>query len=118
MKKGVLSMELIERFNAAVNESKFMSFREEIIYLISLQQEGSYWDYKKQWHSNNSALLHDIICMANNLDNCAAYIIIGIDEECGYSVVDVASDQKRKNTQNIVDFLKDKKFAGGIRQCH
>ena len=32
-------------------------------------------------------MLHDIICMANN----------------------------RRNTQNVVDFLKDKKFAGDIR---
>ncbi len=87
----------------------------EIYYLISLHQEGGYWDFKKQWYDNSGNLLHDIICMANNLHNRAAYIIIGIDEEQGFSVADISSDPNRRNTQQIVDFLKDKKFAGGIR---
>ena len=45
----------------------------------------------------------------------AGHIIVGIDEEHNYSACDVSNDPKRKNTQMIVDFLKDKKFAGGIR---
>lgn len=60
-------------------------------------------------------ILHDIICMSNNLSNRTAYIIIGIDEQQDYSIVDVSCDPNRKNTQKLVDFLKDKKFAGGIR---
>ena len=99
-------MELLERD---------VYFREEILQLISLQQEGGYWDFKRQWYTNKTDMLHDIICMSNNLHNRAAYIIIGIDEEKNYSVVDVSGDPNRKNTQKIVDFLKDKKFAGGIR---
>lgn len=87
----------------------------EIVHLISLHQEGGYWDFKKQWYSNKTDMLHDIICMANNLCNHTAYIIIGIDEENDYSAVDVSDDPNRRNTQKIVDFLKDKKFAGGIR---
>lgn len=94
---------------------KELRLREEIFYLISLRQEGGYWDFKKQWYANKTDMLHDIICMANNLCNRTAYIIIGIDEEHGYSVVDVSADPNRKNTQKIVDFLKDKKFAGGVR---
>ena len=92
-----------------------MCLQEEILQLISLQQEGGYWDFKRQWYTNKTDMLHDIICMSNNLHNRAAYIIIGIDEEKNYSVVDVSGDPNRKNTQKIVDFLKDKKFAGGIR---
>lgn len=88
---------------------------EEILHLILLKQEGSFWDFKRQWYSNNTDLLHDIICMSNNLDNHTSYIIIGIDEEQDYSVVDVSNDPNRRNTQKLVDFLKDKKFAGGIR---
>jgi len=85
--------------------------------LISLKQEGSYWDFKKEWYTSGkkSDLLHDIICMANNLDNKDAYIIIGIDEENNYSVSSVVNDENRKNTQMLVDFLRDKKFSGGIR---
>ena len=90
-------------------------FEEEILKLIFLRQEGGYWDFKKQWYENNGDLLHDIICMANNLHNRDAYIIIGVDEEMDCSIVNTQNDPNRRNTQNIVDFLKDKKFAGGIR---
>ncbi|MCI8611906.1 MAG: ATP-binding protein [Clostridiales bacterium] len=88
---------------------------DKIAELIFLKQEGEYWDFKKEWHSNNADLLHDIICMSNNLTTEDGLIIIGIDESNNYSIVDISSDKNRKSTQNIVDFLKDKKFAGGIR---
>lgn len=91
------------------------SFREEILRLIALGQEGEYWDFKKEWHKNKPDLLHDIICMANNLSNHDGLIIIGVDEETDYSICDVANDQNRKKTQDIVAFLREKKFAGGIR---
>ena len=91
----------------------------KIIDLIDLKQEGSYWDFKKEWYKSDSKgkqnLLHDIICMSNNLDSRDAFIIIGVDEEDNYNVRDISEDDGRKNTQNIVDFLKDKKFAGGLR---
>lgn len=85
--------------------------------LIALKQEGSYWDFKKEWYlkDKKSDLLHDIICMANNLEDRDAFIIIGIDEENDYEPRNIKDDANRKNTQMIVDFLKDKKFAGGIR---
>lgn len=53
--------------------------------------------------------------MANNLEDKDAYIIIGFDEENNYKIKSVVDDKNRKNTQMLVDFLKDKKFAGGIR---
>lgn len=89
----------------------------EICNLISLKQEGEYWDYKKEWYhtEKKTDFLHDIICMANNLVNRDAYIIIGIDEENDYSLCDVSDDPNRKSTQNVVDFLRDKPFAGNIR---
>ena len=61
--------------------------KEEILGLISLKQEGAYWDFKKEWYEEGKQpdLLHDIICMSNNLENRDAYIIIGIDEENDYS---------------------------------
>lgn len=91
------------------------TFEDKIFELIQLKQEGEYWDFKRQWHENKADLLHDIICMANNLTDNDGYIIIGIDEENDYSTRDVKFDENRKNTQKIVDFLKDKKFAGDKR---
>jgi len=89
----------------------------EIRSLIELKQEGSYWDFKREWYSKEKKadLLHDIMCLANNLENRDAYIIIGIDEENNHNPLDVNNDENRKNTQMIVDFLKDKKFVSGIR---
>lgn len=88
---------------------------ERIINLISLKQEGNHWDFKREWYSNKSDLLHDIICMANNLSNQDGFIIIGVDEETDYEIQDIEDDPNRKKTQDLVSFLRDKKFAGGIR---
>lgn len=71
---------------------------DEIKKLIGLHQEGSYWDFKKEWYGKDkdSDLLIDIICMANNLVNRDAYIIVGIDEEHEYTVNDVSNDSSRR----------------------
>ena len=55
--------------------------KSEILDLILLKQEGSYWDFKREWYfqDKKADLLHDIICMANNLSNRDAYIIVGVD---------------------------------------
>lgn len=42
-------------------------------------------------------------------------IIIGIDEENDFTITGVEEDNNRRNAQNLVDFLKDKKFAGDMR---
>lgn len=91
--------------------------KQEIIKLINLKQEGLYWDFKREWYSKEKKqdLLHDIICMSNNLSNRNAYIIIGVDEENDYGLVSTVDDKNRRTTQNIVDFLREKQFAGENR---
>lgn len=88
---------------------------EQVDNLISLKQEGDHWDFKREWYSNKADLLHDIICMANNLSSQDGLIIIGVDEERDYKTQDIVDDSNRKKTQDLVSFLRDKKFAGGIR---
>ena len=94
-----------------------MNLKDTIVNLRSLKQEGGYWDFKRQWYDKDHKqdMLHDIICMANNIENRDAYIIIGIDEENDFFITGVEEDNNRRNTQNLVDFLKDKKFAGDMR---
>src|SRR5699024_799312 len=87
----------------------------EIEKLISLEQEGPYWDFKRECYIDSGNLLHASNCMANNLESRDAYIIIGVDEGNNFTTVDISKYENRKNTQKITDFLKDKKFAGGIR---
>lgn len=43
--------------------------------------------------------MHDIACMANNLEFATSYIMIGIDEENDYATVDVRdnSDYRKNN---------------------
>lgn len=94
-----------------------MNLYEEIRELIDLKTEGDYWDFKVQWHENNADLLHDIICMANNLVNRDAYLIIGVSDskhEDGVKIKGVP-EENRKSQQNLIDFLKNIKFGGGIR---
>ena len=93
--------------------------KREIEELVESKQEGAYWDFKKEWYDDGKKadLLHDIICMANNLENRDAYIIIGIDEEHDFCVNDISNSANRKVTQMLVDFLRDKKFLGGISPC-
>jgi len=80
--------------------------------LIERKTEGEYWDYKQQWYSKKADMLHDIICMANNLTNHDAYIIIGISDSG--ELIGVSSDN-RKNQENIITFLRNVDFEGGIR---
>lgn len=87
----------------------------EIYNLISSKTEGDYWDFKLEWHENKPDLLIDIISMANNLVNRDAYIIIGVEDETGIIKGNIGSDPNRKNQQFLVNFLRDKKFAGGYR---
>lgn len=44
-----------------------LSFETEVRQLIGLQQEGEYWDFKKEWHQNKADLLHDIIYKINGI---------------------------------------------------
>lgn len=89
-------------------------FENEIMLLISSKQEGDYWDFKQCHHSNKANLLHDIICMANNRVDRNAYIIFGVvDKEM--EILGVENDPNRRTQQQIIDQLKDKSFAGGIR---
>ena len=94
-----------------------MALTEIVQRLINLKTEGPYWDFKKMWYSNDISLLHDIICMANNQVSRDAYIIIGVSDRKssgGCKVIGV-NKEKRKDQNELINFLRDKKFAGGIR---
>lgn len=94
-----------------------MALYDEILSLIDLGTEGDYWDFKEMWHNNKASLLHDIICMANNQAGRDAYIIIGVSDSKSPEGVKVKGvpETDRKDQQHLIDFLRNKKFAGGIR---
>ncbi|OLN31701.1 ATP-binding protein [Desulfosporosinus metallidurans] len=86
----------------------------EIENIILTKREDDYWDFKQAHHANTADLLHDIICMANNRADRDAYIIFGIVDKTG-EIVGVETDENRRNQQEIINQLKSKKFAGGVR---
>lgn len=86
----------------------------EIMELIFTGTEGEYWDFKRQWYKKNrrADLLHDVLCMANNIVDHDCYVIIGVEDDgevCGIN----EKDPNRMSQQNVIDFLRDKKFAKG-----
>ena len=87
-----------------------------ILELISTEQEGGYWDFKREWHKNKADLLLDIICLANNLEDRDAYLIFGVDDKT-HKIIGVKKDDKNKinNTNELINFLRDRKFVGGVR---
>lgn len=94
-----------------------MELMEEIRQLIEFGTEGDYWDFKEMWHKNAASLLHDIICMANNQVGRDAYIIIGVSDSKSPNGVKVkgVAETDRRDQQQLIVFLRKKKFAGGIR---
>lgn len=94
-----------------------MTLLDEIKSLVELGTEGDYWDYKEMWHNNKVSLLHDIICMANNQVGRDAYIIIGVSDSKSPDGVTIKGvpDTDRRDQQQLIGFLRGKKFAGGVR---
>ena len=90
----------------------------ECIELIEKQKEGIYWDFKKEHYVNTASLLHDIICMANNIADCDSYIIIGVEDKTG-RVIGVEHDDRRKDSTYFNSVLKTAKFSeGNIPICN
>ena len=84
-----------------------------VVELIARKTEGGYWDFKRIWHESNADLLHDIICMANNIENRDAYIIIGVTNSGEFN--DISNDTNRKNTKKLIDLLREVRFVGQYR---
>ncbi len=92
-----------------------IEFEDEILSLLHSKSEGGYWDFKRSWHEDDASLLHDIICLANNIENRDCYLIIGVDEKNNFEFYPLNDDHNRKNSNELTTFLRDKKFFGGIR---
>ena len=85
----------------------------EILHLLSLGHEGGYWDFKSDYPETHAEKLHDIICMANNLENRNAYLIYGADDDGNVSGIENTKFSSRLDTKSLVEFLRTKNFAGG-----
>ncbi len=82
-------------------------FNAEIVDMIRSRKEDYYYDFKQIPHGNNEDLLHDILCLSNNIKNRDAYLILGVKDD--YSVIGVDKEWK---SNNIFDFIRTQQFAG------
>lgn len=75
--------------------------------LIQSHREDDWWDFKECHHEDKAALLHDIICLANNRVNHDAYLIFGVRDKA-FEIIGAENDSNRRNQQHITDFLNGK----------
>lgn len=86
------------------------------------ETEGEYWDFKekpyfyegqseKDKNKKKGDLLHDIICMANNMSNHDAYIIMGISDH-PVEITGVKQFAKKWTQESYQDFLQKLSWAG------
>ena len=92
--------------------------------LLHLGVEGEYWDFKekpyffegqsdKDKNKKKGDLLHDIICMANNLSNRDAYIIMGIQDKPA-KITGVKQFSNKWTQEKYQDFLQNLTWAGDM----
>jgi len=78
--------------------------------LLSLKREGGYWDFKKEWYDDKGELLLDVLCMANNLEDMDAYIILGV-EDSTWSIKGVEADRNRLPLRTLSQVISNRKYA-------
>lgn len=97
---------------------------EIIMELLHLGVEGEYWDFKekpyffegqseKDKNKKKGDLLHDIICMANNLSNRDAYIIMGIQDK-PVKIIGAKQFSNKWTQESYQDFLQNLTWAGDM----
>lgn len=88
----------------------------EIISRLMLKnKEGSYWDFKSIWHTNNAELVRDILSLANNTEYSGErYLIFGVTDPPNCSFNEGFVSSSRKNQSNLLDLFSSLRFLGGI----
>lgn len=92
--------------------------------LFYLGVEGEYWDFKekpyffegqsdKDKNKKKGDLLHDIICMANNLSNRDAFIIMGIQDK-PVKITGAKQFSNKWTQESYQDFLQNLTWAGDM----
>jgi hypothetical protein len=92
------------------SKSPIEDLSRKVALFIQEGKETEQVDFKREWHSENERLLHDILCFANTIHNHDCYIIIGVDDDG--TVFGVEKDLNRKKQVEILDLLSNTSFAG------
>lgn len=76
---------------------------ETLDYLVGLG-ENDFLDYKRQYPSVNSDLVHDILCLSNSLADSDRYLIFGVDDN--KTIYGIGSDTNRRKLADIITVLR------------
>lgn len=71
--------------------------------------EQEYLDFKKEYSDNNAALIHDLLCLLNAEAKSDRYLIFGVEDKTG-KIIGVENDKNRKNSQNIINLIRNAKI--------
>ncbi|OOE65895.1 hypothetical protein BZG20_10925 [Salinivibrio sp. IB868] len=83
--------------------------KELIEQLVKQKQEGDWWDFKAEHHSNLHDLLHDVLCLANIMYDGDRFIIFGVSDD--YKIIGLSEKDVRHTQADILNFLRTKSFA-------
>ena len=76
------------------------AFLAAISTLINRKAEGTYWDFKREHHRSNSALIHDVLCLANAKHTGDRFLIFGVDDK-KYSLHPINEDAGRRTQADL-----------------
>ena len=97
-------------------EREIHKLNNKIVKLIKLGKEDTFYDYKRSYSGKPKELVHDILCLSNNLDNKESYLIFGVNDD-GSPVEEgekkpEAGKPKFIKSNELFDILQKVKFAG------
>ncbi len=72
-------------------------------YLISCN-EAEWLDFKREFHTDNASLLHDVLCLANAYADGDRYLVFGVKND--RTIFGVEEDPHRKTNADIQSFLR------------
>ena len=74
--------------------------------LINRKAEGTYWDFKREYHKCKSDLIHDVLCLANTKHTGDRFLIFGVDDE-NFSLHKITEDSGRKTQAELAGLFRD-----------
>ena len=72
--------------------------------LINRKAESTHWDFKREHHTRNAELIHDVLCLANAKHTGDRFLIFGVDDK-DFVLHPTNEDPKRKTQADLADFF-------------
>ena len=81
-------------------------FSQVVRELIARRCEGVHWDFKREHHTANGDLIHDVLCLANAKHAGRRFLIFGVDDN-NFSLHDIKNSSGRRTQADIAGLFRD-----------